>query len=412
MPLYIAEINIPIACHMPIGNRCKIENPAEFGVKRGYWRIALRPDEIGNDKPSGIDIVLELTAESIKEAEDAVLDAGKSLSLFFSVFVGQPSVSPLLRRLAEVGPSKGIVEQRRYYYEDDWETMTTMPITPWVFSSFLRRVTNKCKKTRQLLEMAIRWYSIGLTANDPLDTYLAIWIGLEALCESLAERYHPDGYESCELCCEALRVTQCRRDNDAILAINHIVQRVAPELLENRSIVDLKNFRNFMAHPDRFIREEKGLDDVRREIRPLVQDMQQCLAVAILNLVNPPTESPGAVSLWSTPRLETHPYSMMRFRSDMELNDFEPWAGQWVDIKRNEGKVSSEIDKEGLYLPQTESKICFAIEERDPKPNIDLNYVIFERGRRINHKGSNVEHRLWRPITISAARKRMMDEEL
>ena len=334
MTSFIAEINIPIVCHMP-PNKChRLENPTYFGVKRGYWRLALRPDEIGNDKSSGIDLVMELNAESIEGAEDAALDAGKSLSLFFTVFAGQPSMSPLLNRLAEIGPSEGIIEQRKYYYESNGADLTTMEMTPWKFSSFLRRITQQPHETRALLEMAIRWYSIGITANDSLDSYFAFWIGLEALCESLAERYHPKGYESCQLCqgasLEASKAIRRKKDIGDLLAINHLIVRVAHELLMQQSIVDLKNLRNFVAHPDRFIRKGKSLDDVREEIKPLLQDIQLCLATAVLNLVNPPQEDPGAVTLWGTPRLESHPYGMVWLRSDTELDCYDPWSGKWV----------------------------------------------------------------------------------
>ena len=213
MTLYVAEINIPIACHMPTNTRCEIENPAYFGIKRGYWRIALRPDAIGNDRPSGVDAVIEVTADSAELAEDAVLSAGKILTLFFSVFSGQPPVPPHLSQLAEIGPSRGIIEQRRYYYEDRHYVLTTMEMTPWKFASLLRRVTEKCQKTRALLEMAIRWYSICLTADDPLDSYLAIWIGLEALAKPLAELYHPEGYtKSCQKCDKASKGIKKARD--------------------------------------------------------------------------------------------------------------------------------------------------------------------------------------------------------
>ena len=419
MPIYVAEINIPIACHMSIDARCEIENSAYFGINRGYWKIALRPDEIGNDKPSGVDIVLELTAGSIERAEDAVLDAGKSLSLFFSVIAGQPSTSPRLQRLAEIGPSRGIIEQREYYYENNGTDLTPMEMTPWKFASFLRRVTQKSPRTRQSLEMAIRWYSIGLTANDPLDSYLAIWIGLEALSEPTAERYHPKGHVRCQLCGQALRIIKenlgkrkgNKKDEASLLAINHLIKKVAHELLETKSIIDLRNYRNFVAHPDRFIRKERGLDEVRGEIRPFLQDIQLCLAVGILNLVNPPKEDPGTVTLWATPRVEPHPYSMARVRSLLELNSFDPWIGKWIKVEPRIKTLSSRIEKSGLYFAKMESEIPISIESRGPKPNIVKEYVVFKQGLSIGDYGDPPLHREWRPVKVSPAWKRMMAEK-
>ena len=413
MKTYIAEINIPIACHMPVGKQHEIENPDYFGIERGYWKIALMPDEIGNDKPSGVGIVLELTAESIERAEDAVLDAGKSLSLFFSVFAGQPSTSPRLRRLAEIGPSRGIIEQRDYYYEGNGADLTTMEMIPWKFASFLRRVAKKCDKNRALLEMAIRWYSISLTANDPLDSYLAIWIGLEALSESLAERYHFENKSKpCPKCQKALEAIKNIREPEGLLAINHLMERVAPELIKNRSILRFYNLRHSVVHPDRIIRKKRTLDEVRSEIRPLIQDLQLCLGVAILNLVNPPQEDPGAVTLWATPRLESHPYSMVQVRSLLELNSFNPWIGKWINVEPKIKTVYSEIDRTGLYSPQMESDIRFPIESRGPQPNINPEYVVFSRGRLITNIGSPTPvNRDWRPIPVSPAWKRMMAKE-
>ena len=412
MPIFVAEINIPIACHMPIDARCEIENPAYFCINRGYWKIALRPDEIGNDKPSGVDIVLELTAESIEQAEDVVLDAGKSLSLFFSVFAGQPSTSPRFRRLAEIGPSRGIIEQRRYYYEDDRESLTTMEMTPWKFASFLRRVSQQSPETRQLLIMAIRWYNIGLTSGDSLDVYFAFWIGLEALYEPMAELYHPKGKaESCAKCNMVSKTIKNVRDPEGLLAINHLIERAAPELLKNKSILDLSNLRHFVAHPEKSIRENKSLDEVRREIEPLIQDIQLCLAVGILNLINPPKEDPGTVTLWATPRVEPHPYSMVQLNSDMELNCYDPWSGMWIDVEHSERKVSSRIDKSGLYLAQMESEIPISVESREPKPNIKREYIVFKQGLSIGAYGDPPLHREWRPVKVSPAWKRMMAEK-
>ena len=412
MPLYVVEISIAIMCHMPISNRCQIENPAEFGVKRGYWKIALMPDEIGNDKPSGVDIILELTAESIEEAEDAALNAGKSLSLYFSAFTGQPSTSPHLRRLTEVGPARGIVEQRRYYYENDREALTTMEMTPWKFSSFLRRVTQKSPRTRQWLEMAIRWYNIGLGSGDSLDVYLAYWIGLEALYEPMAELYHlKSKAESCPICQKVPRIIRNVRNPEGLLAINHLIERVAPELLKKKSILDLSNLRHFVAHPDKSVREDKSLDEVRKVIEPLIQDIQLCLAVGILSLVNPPKEDPGTVTLWATPRVEPHPYSMVQVNSDMELKCYDPWTGNWIDVEHSEKKVSSRIDESGLYLAQMESEIPITVESRGPKPNIEREYVVFKRGMSISDRGDPPVHRGWRPISISSAWKRMKEKE-
>ncbi len=344
------------------------------------------------------------------------MNAGKSLSLFFSAFTGQPSSSSHLRRLSEIGPARGIIGQRRYSYEDDREALTTMEMTPWKFSSFLRRITQKSHETRALLEMAVRWYSIGITAKDPLDAYLALWIGLEALSASLAKRYHPTGYDSCQLCkkasLEVSKVISRQRDIGDLLAINHLVARVAHELLAQRSIVDLKNLRNTVAHPDRPIREGKSLADVRAEIKPLVQDIQLCLGVAILNVVNPQSETPGAVPLWATPRVEPHPHSMVQLTSDFELNCFDPWSGKWINLERYESKISSGIDKDGFYSAQMESYIPIPRELSGTKANFNIEEFKFLRGREITDLGTSLPtHREWRPIKVSEAWKRMKAKE-
>ena len=72
---FVVGMFIETAGYMPVDARHALESPAFFGVKRGYWQVALRKDEIGNDRPDGIDVTIELSANSTEQAEDTALIA-------------------------------------------------------------------------------------------------------------------------------------------------------------------------------------------------------------------------------------------------------------------------------------------------------------------------------------------------
>ena len=130
MSLYVVEINVPTAGFMPIGDREEMESPAYFGTRRGYWRVYMGQDEVGNERPDGVQAILELDAGSAEEAEDLAEAAGRKLSAFFATYLGSPLTTPRISKLAEIGASGGIVEQRSYHYEAPKSGWPQVKITP------------------------------------------------------------------------------------------------------------------------------------------------------------------------------------------------------------------------------------------------------------------------------------------
>ena len=130
MSLYVAEVYITTAGYMPINTKHVLASPTYFGVRRGYWRIALRPDRGGNDRPDGVAATFEFAAGGAEQAEDSAVEAAKQLSSFLAAYLGSPLRVPELLRLAKVGVSGGIVEQYNYYYEDNVAVWPRVPITP------------------------------------------------------------------------------------------------------------------------------------------------------------------------------------------------------------------------------------------------------------------------------------------
>ena len=79
------------------------------------------------------------------------------------------------------------------------------------------------------MELATRWYGKSLSADNPMDGYLAAWIGLEVLGPLLFGFYHNAGPKPpCSVC-----GNKPGRDRDRKFAgIEHIVRLRAPELLD------------------------------------------------------------------------------------------------------------------------------------------------------------------------------------
>lgn len=49
--MFVVDAFIETAGYMPVNVQHVLDSPTFFGVNRGYWKVALRPDEIGNNRP-------------------------------------------------------------------------------------------------------------------------------------------------------------------------------------------------------------------------------------------------------------------------------------------------------------------------------------------------------------------------
>ena len=99
----------------------------------------------------------------------------------------------MLHKLARVGPSGGLYEQNAYFYLEDSERRPRILVAPSMLQMLLERLGGLETRDRERLELAVRWYGMSVAAGDPLDGYLAAWIGLESVGPTLDSRYHQSG---------------------------------------------------------------------------------------------------------------------------------------------------------------------------------------------------------------------------
>ena len=119
------------------------------------------------------------SVSDLQDAENNALEIGEKISQLISMYGGSPRYTALLRCLAKVGVSQGIIEQHIYFYLDDQDRMRQVEIKPYDFQRLLTKIGELPGDVRGKLELAIRWYVISLSPDNPTDGYLAGWIGFD-----------------------------------------------------------------------------------------------------------------------------------------------------------------------------------------------------------------------------------------
>lgn len=405
---FVVGMFIETAGYMPVDARHALESPAFFGVKRGYWQVALRKDEIGNDRPDGIDVTIELSANSTEQAEDTALIAGQTLSTLFSAYLGSPLTVAHLSRLAEVGKCGGILEQRTYAYLDRVASWGRVKIDSIDFNSLVRRIASQSPKRREALELAIRWYGICLAAEDPIDKFLASWIGLEALGPLLDYRFHPKGPKApCTICQNKAGINRDRKR----AGLSHLFGLVVPKMLEERTFQDVEGIRDDIAHAARVTGELRRIGEVREEASVLVEDLSACLTRGLLTLVSPGGAKAGLLNSALPRNYTIQPDSMVSIISDVELVQHRPWLGEWIDVNNQREEMFSRIDDSGEYISGYYPRITYQASHAGVEPNLTWDYVMFDRrSYEIEFKNDAPipEVRQWRDRAVSPAWQRVI----
>ena len=85
--------------------------------------------------------------------------------------------------------------------------------------------------------------------QDPLDGYLAVWIGLESVGPAFGTRMHEHGPKlSCNICGNQAGINRDKGE----AGMEHAIKEVAPELLEGRSLTDLTLMSPTSLHDKRY----------------------------------------------------------------------------------------------------------------------------------------------------------------
>ena len=407
--MFVAEVLVPTTGYMPKNGRVILEEPAYFGVEQGYWRLALRADELGNPRPAGIEAVIKFAAPNFDEAEDLALEIGRKLATLFSGYLGAPLSVPSLSRVARIGSSGGVIGQRCYYYEDPLASWPRVKITPFDFEAWVKRIARQPREVQHKLQLAVRWYGVSIRAEDPVDSYLAVWVGLEPLGPLLDSRWHQSGARApCKTCGNPVG----QKRNRTHAGLEHLIRLAAPDLIVSQSVVDLANIRNEIAHGAKLGGQGRTIEAVRCDAAQCVPDLMLCLARAILTLSVSPAEATGSLQVALPRDYEYRPTCMVEILFPVDQVAYRPWFDEWIKVEFQRENAFSTIEASGEYVAGFEPRV--KVLERVDAPithQPQLDFVDFERrGFAANYQnGLHPTQRVWRDIPLTQAWKQVID---
>ena len=322
---YVAQIDLPAPVYAPASEQKSLGTPYYYGCSRGYWSVFFDKDALGTNRPLGIRLTAEFYDENREGAEDRALNSGSRLATVLGAYSGSPLPSPRLHRLARIGPSDGILEQNDYYYLEGPDELPRVFLRTYNLDKLIRWFGELETQASDRLERAARWYGMSLKAEDSLDGYLSVWIGLESAGPPLSMRVHKMGPKAeCPVCKNPTGKDRNRGD----AGIEHAIKAVAPELLKERSLQQLKDIRNDIAHA------LKQMESLRVEARHCLADLQLSLIFAILTAVRPDTEAPGSGRAILPRDFQPYPDARATVLSPVELIKQRPYFGEWLQIDR------------------------------------------------------------------------------
>jgi hypothetical protein len=201
--------------------------------------------------------------------------------------------------------------------------------------------------------------------------------------------------------------------------IEHLVRRLAPELLTERTFHSVYELRNQIVHGLR------PLDELEAEVQPLVPDLQLCLGVGALVARRGPTKDAAYGWKGALPRdNEDRPDARTDSRPPVALPDEKPYFGGWIDVTREspEPDFNAKVGNDGVYELHSSVRTSFTatVPLGITEDQISRGYVLFERSGLAYYLTDNnvtppkdVKPIPWRDRLISPAweRARQSDRE-
>ena len=340
--VYVAQLLIPMQVLGTPSARHEIEAKKFFGIAKGYWEVAFDTDDLGTDRPTGIRATVELPAEDRESAENHMLQFAGRFATLLGFHFGSPEYPPRLERLAMVGDYGGVVEQSEYIYQADSFRFGRVGIRSSLIAQLSSRMGALDEELQDRVERSQRWYRSSISSDDPLDAYVAAWIGFECIGPRLNDKFHPKGpNQECEVCTEA----ESGRNRDQA-TFEHIAAQVAPEILHAKTWADLEALRGAIVHGHR------TADELRIEVRSLLKDFQLVVSTGILSMMARGVEHPTMLGAWPAylPRVtENRPDRRFWIRYEQELTDVEPFLGGWAELSWEWVNARSELKPDGSY---------------------------------------------------------------
>lgn len=394
--IYVAEIGIPAEIHLRRNFSAPLPSGQYFGFRRGYWKMLTQQDYLGTDRSKGLLVIVEFPASGLEDAEDKAFELGEKLCQLAAFYGGSPGHAPLLKRLGRVGPNEGLLEQSEYFYLDERDRLRQIEMKPHEFQKLLEGLGDLPDESRQAVELAARWYVMSVSSENSMDGYLAAWIGFEAIGTMLSDIYHPNGPRApCSLCGNTAGIVRNRK----IAGIGHMIRRTAPEILDGRTIKDLSDIRNNIAHCLKPVDQLRGLTD------DLLRDLQLSLSIGILTGANRSGEHRRIFSSFLPREYAVRPDARATIIFEEEWVRYQPYFGQWLELGREFPNERSRMEENGAYVWGANTRISWKMQ--DPAPVYDSKYVMFGRDgmnlQDIGAEGPAVPVIRWRdrPIPLS-----------
>ena len=348
MDRFVAEIAIPAPVHMPISERKALDAPSYYGCERAYWRLDTELDSNGTARPLGVRLTAELQASNLESAEDAALHVGLRFSQVLAAYSGSPTQTPKLKRIGRIGESEGLFDQYDYFYLEGPDALPRVGLRPYHLEKLLSWFGAFDEPTAYRLELAARWYGNSVGAQDPLDGYLAAWIGLESVGSIFGDQVHEYGPKvACNVCGNETGIDRNRGE----AGIQHSVKAVAPEILQRYSIVDLKRLRDVIAHG------LKPAQPLRLAVRESLPDLQLALIFAVITTARPDSYAPRSGRAILPRDFKVYPEGRTAVRSQVELIYHRPYYGEWLEVTRLDSQQRSRIEPDGNYVWGAQTRV-------------------------------------------------------
>lgn len=330
--IYVAELRVPSYFYLKREIRDEIPNPSGFGIHKGYWRM--RPQEEQSEVEGYVELALtiEFVAQTLREAENHSLRVGRALNSIVSAYGGYPLGGVRLNRVASMSVDGYLQSQHNYGYGYKSHNLSIFNQTiKQQFQQYLEDFSQTDGKTRYLLQSAIHWYGIAISADDPTVSIVAAWTGLESIGLALDDKVHPNGPKApCETC-----NNKAGEDRDRKIAgIEHafryltkafllepipeeIKESIAGDIIDGFSAEEAEKLRNTVVHG------LKGIEVLQQECSEVKRHLLHTLNASILGTMGPST---GA---WVAGHYEVHPEvrSSLKFKKGTKRS---PYLDDWV----------------------------------------------------------------------------------
>jgi hypothetical protein len=373
---WVVEVFIPASLFAPRNVRGEVGSQA-FEIKRGYYRISLNADRDGTPLCDGVLLCLEIAATSRVEAEDRALRVGNEFAATLTLYTGSPLLPARIRRAARIGSRGGVLEQHDYYYDDSEEPPVQVEAEAAYLDMLLRRLEALDTDRRDRLGLASRWYGISVASVTAVDSYVAAWIGLEAIGGLLDARFHPQGPRAaCETCHHPPGAKRDRK----FAGIEHAFRRIAPEVLAARAFDDLKRVRDQVVHGLR------PLNEVATESEQLILDTQLVLATSFLAALQGP---PGLLRAKLPRDFAIRPDARATIRPSLELLEHRPYVGGWIPLERTQPDFKSSFrEEDGHYSWGAGVGLGYRVRAKGRTPTLHQSYTRFYRAGRTFEPGT------------------------